>query len=64
MALSKDRTGEIYGDWVILSKEQTTKDPKGTYVAWWKVKCIHCGFEKSSRFKNLKTRKRNYFKCY
>lgn len=66
MAFSIDRTGMVYGDWKILSKEPTTKDPKGSYIAWWKVECIHCGCIDIKRFKNLKPskhRKRAYCKC-
>lgn len=63
MAKSIDRCGEEYGDFKIISKAETLRNPGGSYVARWEVECIHCGFVKVSAFKNLNGKNNPTCKC-
>jgi hypothetical protein len=51
---AKNIIGQVFGDFIVLSKSNTKRDPGGDYVAMWLCKCQSCGLEKEIRSKNLK----------
>lgn len=55
----QDLTGNIYGDFKVISFDNT----KGKYKYFWNCECINCGYKKSINISMLKTRPNKCNNC-